>query len=96
MSGGSYNYAYSHIEEMAEGLRHTDLPRRAAFQKLLRLVAVACKEIEWEDSADGGDERAAIAAVFAFLKADAATIKKARAYDVVIERLRVIVDEERP
>jgi len=63
MSGGSYDYAYGKIQDMADNLRLTT-PLRRAFQSLLRKVATACHDIEWVDSSDcnPGDENAAIRA----------------------------------
>jgi hypothetical protein len=57
MSGGSYNYTYLHIEDMAANLRTTTQLRKA-FKTLLKKVAFACREIEWVDSSDTapGDE----------------------------------------
>lgn len=61
MSGGSYNYGYSKIDELAthirvEGQCSAARPAlRAAFKDHLRLVAEACRAIEWNDSCDGDD-----------------------------------------
>jgi hypothetical protein len=91
MSGGSYNYIYTQIQELAGELRNqaTD-PRRAAFAKLLDLVGEAMGDIEWVDSSDygPGDDHKSIDAVFAFLTADPEIIKKAHAYDRLISTLR--------
>ena len=65
MSGGSYNYAYERVAEMAEELWHTDTdPLRRKFRDHLRLVAKAMHDVEWVDSCDygEGDEREAIEA----------------------------------
>ncbi len=61
MSGGSYQYAYNRIEELADEIRPTT-PLRRAFKTHLRKVAAACHDIEWVDSSDCslGDEDAAI------------------------------------
>ena len=86
MSGGSYDYIYSKIEEIV--LRNTDKdPRRKAFQKLLRLVGQAMHDIEWVDSSDcsPGDEHEAIDKVFNYLKLDPMIVAKAEAYDQVIK-----------
>lgn len=63
MSGGSYDYAYSKIEDLAEAIRPTN-PLRKAFKRHLKKVAEACHDIEWVDSCDSGpgDEDAAIRA----------------------------------
>lgn len=98
MSGGSYDYLYGKIDDMADSLRRQDLePRRAAFAKLLKLVADACHDIEWVDSCDygKGDDHEAIDKVFAFLKADPEVIKKAHAYDALVARLQEFFTEKR-
>ena len=61
MSGGSYDYAYGKIEDLANEIRPTS-PLRKAFKTHLRKVAKAFHDIEWVDSADysPGDEDAAI------------------------------------
>lgn len=94
MSGGSYDYLYLKIEDMADSLRNKSTDsRRTAFAELLRLVAQACQDIEWVDSCDyaPGAEHAAIDAVFSFLKSDSQIIRKAQAYDAVIAHLQAIV-----
>jgi len=61
MSGGSYEYAYRHIEYLAENIiAKTSL--RKAFKEHLRKVGKACYDIEWVDSGDYGplDEDRAI------------------------------------
>ncbi|MDD5459970.1 MAG: hypothetical protein PHF37_11330 [Phycisphaerae bacterium] len=66
MSGGSYNYAYDKVLEMADSLeRYSKDPLRLAFAKHLQKVAVAMHDIEWVDSGDygEGDEVDAIKAV---------------------------------
>lgn len=62
MSGGSYNYAYKRMMEVADEIRPLS-PLRKAFKTHLRKVAQACQDIEWVDSSDfgEGDENAAIA-----------------------------------
>lgn len=64
MSGGAYEYGYQHINDLVDQI---DLrtPLRQAFVGHLRLIAQACKAIEWVDSGDlsDGDEDAAILAV---------------------------------
>ena len=63
MSGGSYDYAYGKIEDLAGEIRPTT-PLRKAFKTHLRKVAKACNDIEWVDSCDclPGDEDEAIRA----------------------------------
>ncbi|MES2355596.1 MAG: hypothetical protein V4568_14600 [Pseudomonadota bacterium] len=84
MSGGSYDYACSKMYDMSESIRGTEKdPRRAAFAKLLKLVADAAHDVEWVDSCDygKGDEHKAIDACFAYLTADCQALVKARAFD---------------
>ena len=61
MSGGSYDYAYARIRELADDIRPTTALRKA-FKRHLHEVAKACEDIEWVDSGDckGGDENEAI------------------------------------
>ena len=84
MSGGSYGYVYIKIDEIDISHTETD-PRRAAFQKLLKLVANAMHDIEWVDSCDycKGEEYKSIDEVFSFISKDAETIIKARSYDAL-------------
>lgn len=65
MSGGSHNYAYSKVEDMAGQLSTSDDPLRVAFANHLRLVAKAMHDVEWVDSGDSakGSEAAAIRTV---------------------------------
>jgi hypothetical protein len=61
MSGGHYDYAYYHVQELAEAIEpKTEL--RKAFKEHMLEVAKACHDIEWVDSGDSspGDEDAAI------------------------------------
>jgi hypothetical protein len=91
MSGGSYDYIGYRIRDLASDIRSQDTnPRRASFAKLMALVGDAMHDIEWVDSADcsPGYEHASIDKVFAFLGSDPETIKKARAYDALVDRLK--------
>lgn len=55
MSGGSYDYAYSKVQDMAHALRgQSTNPLRAAFAEHLHKVAKAMHAIEWVDSCDYG------------------------------------------
>ena len=66
MSGGSYDYSFYKVEEMADSLSHKgNSPLRRAFAKHLALVAKAMHDIEWVDSSDygKGDDDEAIRAV---------------------------------
>lgn len=74
MSGGSYDYRYRVIDELADEIRSrggcpdycASPALRAAFRVHLRAVAAACKAIEWNDSSDGAaDEIALIRACLA-------------------------------
>ncbi len=62
MSGGSYNYAYHHVEEAAleiteDGCCSAASPElRRAFKAHLLKVAKALRAVEWNDSGDGDDE----------------------------------------
>lgn len=62
MSGGSYNYAFGRVQDMADTLADSKIPLRRAFAKHLSDVAKAMHDIEWVDSDDygPGDENAAI------------------------------------
>ena len=51
MSGGSYDYAYSMVNQFASDLR-LSTPLRKAFKKHLKRVAEAMKAVEWVDSGD--------------------------------------------
>lgn len=64
MSGGSYDYSYQKVLEMADQLAHSPSPLRRAFSVHLKKVAVAMHDIEWVDSCDygKGDENPAIKA----------------------------------
>lgn len=67
MSGGSWDYVYIKIEEVADRLKHEQSPLRRAFGDHLILCAKAMYDIEWVDSGDigKGDDRDAIKAVLA-------------------------------
>ena len=73
MSGGSYDYAFSKLEDLADEIEkyahQGKLPLatrdlRLAFAVQLRLMATAAHDIEWVDSGDcsEGDEIEAIRA----------------------------------
>lgn len=59
MSGGSYDYAYTHVNDFADALREEGScsaarpALRRAFREHLRMVADAMRAIEWNDSGDG-------------------------------------------
>jgi len=62
MSGGSWDYCYHKIDEMADRMQSQKEPYRRAFGQHLREVARAMHDVEWVDSGDSveGDDRAAI------------------------------------
>lgn len=95
MSGGAYDYIYSRVDDMADSLRRTGTdPRRASFQKLLKIVSKAMHDIEWVDSCDYGigDDHAAIDACFAFMGADPVVIAKAHAFDELRDTMQKYFD----
>jgi len=55
MSGGSMNYLYERIEDVAAGLHATTIERKA-LQIHLRKLALALKAVEWNDSGDGAED----------------------------------------
>lgn len=64
MSGGSWDYLYSKLEDTADSLMHSSLPERKAFGRLMMKCAAAMHDIEWVDSSDmsKGQEMPAIEA----------------------------------
>ena len=52
MSGGSYDYAFVNVEEMAGELINQKDELRRIFGDHLLLVAKAMRDIEWVDSCD--------------------------------------------
>lgn len=64
MSGGTYEYAYMKIEDLAAQIKvfdascddYVDYKLREQFKELLYRVAKAAKAIEWNDSGDGDSE----------------------------------------
>ena len=80
MSGGSYNYAYSKIDDFRYDLsKSANTPERKAFVKLLEKVSEAARAIEWNDSGDGADESTAIMKCLAPSAVIEAAIESARA-----------------
>lgn len=66
MSGGSYDYMYGRIEELAEQVKSRatggpvdQRPLRLAFATLLLRVSKAAFELEWADSGDTDYEESA-------------------------------------
>ena len=104
MSGGSYDYAYRRIEDLADSLRThgTKCPSlRAAFAEHLRLVAKAAHAIEWVDSCDygPGDEVEAIRAVLSpgaeIEAATAAALKVRSELESVLERANALLADRK-
>lgn len=94
MSGGSYDYLYIKIENVAESLRYLNQNKfRSAFQKILYLLADAMHDIEWVDSGDmsPGDENEAIEKLLAVFNADPEMLAKALAYDKLKESLEILL-----
>lgn len=63
MSGGSYDYAYHKIEDLASEIKsRAQTPERKAFAAHLEKIAKAAHDIEWVDSGDygPGDEKKSI------------------------------------
>lgn len=62
MSGGSWDYAYDGLDEVAARLSGSESAERRALGVILARVAKALHDIEWVDSDDyaPGDELAAI------------------------------------
>lgn len=62
MSGGSYDYVYMKIQDLADNFLAQRPVLRRTFGRHLRLIAEAMHDIEWVDSCDygDGDEIAAI------------------------------------
>ena len=83
MSGGSYNYAYSKVQDMAEDPRVAKgSPLRRAFSRHLLLVAEAMRAVEWMDSCDTSSDEDEIRAVLgphAEMEALVAMAEEARA-----------------
>jgi hypothetical protein len=59
MSGGSYDYAFYRVDDMADAMESRPMtPIRKAFITHLRKVAGAMKAVEWADSSDTSQESA--------------------------------------
>jgi hypothetical protein len=67
VSGGSYDYVYIRLQDLAADIQANDDPLRIAFKAHLEKVANAMHDIEWVDSGDRcpGAEHDAIRAVLA-------------------------------
>lgn len=64
MSGGSWDYVYHRIEEIASNLKAEKSPLRRALGNHMDLITKAMHDIEWVDSGDmgQGDDAKAIRA----------------------------------
>lgn len=94
MSGGSYDYFYIKLEDVASQIRDADIcPRRMTLRRILLLIAKAMHAVEWVDSCDWGPEREkeALDALFICLGSSPEQIVKANAYDSLKERLKDIL-----
>jgi len=62
MSGGSWEYEYARLEDLAQRLGDQRAAKRRALGRHISLIAKALHDIEWVDSGDygPGDEVAAI------------------------------------
>jgi hypothetical protein len=90
MSGGSYNYIYTRLEDLANEIKNTETDyRRATLKQLLLRLSVAMHDVEWVDSCDfgPGDDHEALDALFGMFMADPIVVAKAAAYDSLRERL---------
>lgn len=58
MSGGSYDYAFQKLEDLAGSIvkRRDNKITRLRVSKLLKELADICHDIEWIDSGDYGDD----------------------------------------
>ena len=88
MSGGSWDYEYQRIEELADSLRQQQCPYRRAMAERVRLLAQAMHDIEWVDSCDWskGEE---LKAIKAFLGED----HRQRAIEQVVEDGKRVIEK---
>lgn len=66
MSGGSWNYIYNEFDSVATRLKESHKINRRTLGKLIAKIAIAMKEIEWEDSGDSEGADSAIDDVLKF------------------------------
>jgi hypothetical protein len=94
MSGGSLDYLYSKVQDVADQLSGASNPLHGAFGLHLRKVAKALHDLEWFMSCDysSGDEEEAIRAVIQPADELACATKKAEEAAAqlanVLERVR--------
>ena len=94
MSGGSYDYAYAKVQEVADRLINQKDDLRRAFGEHLQLVAKAMHDVEWVDSGDfgqGGDVNA-IQAVVARPKEKRIELLKKDAQKIIDKLERILND----
>lgn len=66
MSGGTYDYGFRRLEELADNIRPNgdchacSRPLREAFRAKLLSMAAAARAIEWNDSGDGASDEEAL------------------------------------
>ena len=91
MSGGSMDYLYLRVEDVARDLCRSPNLERKAFGARLSLVAKALHDIEWVDSGNKGpgDENAAIRAC---LQPDAVLFTLVEQAKDVMAALRVEIE----
>lgn len=95
MSGGSYDYAFRHVEDFCDSL-HVTTPEREAFRRHLRLIAKAMHAVEWVDSCDyvKGDETEAIMACIS--RSDVIDAARERLSAEIARATSVLSQESKP
>ena len=101
MSGGSYDYAYSKLDALADEIRvqanRSDCAaKRVEFSDLLRLCAKAAKAIEWVDSCDTmpGDEIPELNAALGYVvddRAEGRWVRRVRELEARLDAMREIL-----
>ena len=100
MSGGSYDYAYQNVEQMAFDLKKQKCPLRNKFGLHLIKVAKAMHDIEWVDSDDyatGAEIKSIMEVVSCEHKWIVTTNEKNEPEDVMCENckeVRIMVDHK--
>lgn len=94
MSGGSYNYAFRTVQEMADNLSCSKDTYKKAFSEHLTKVAKAMKAVEWVDSGDWGvlDDKDFILDVIPNLDQECLEINCKRAEELIAELKENIQD----
>ncbi len=105
MSGGSYDYAYSRLEEFADALQHeggcycASPSLRSLFEAHVRKVARAMYAIEWNDSGDGNEQETSLIMACLNITLDGRELPaKDAAGEIAKDKLRAIKEllEEKP